>query len=83
MANIKTAISIEEQLFQRISKLAQQLNISRSRFFSLATREFIDRHQSIELLEALNKAYDSGTDADDDTVAKMRKRHREAIKDQW
>lgn len=82
MANIKTAISIEEQLFQRISELAQQLNISRSRFFALATKEFIERHQNLELLEALNEAYDKDSDADS-TVANMRKKHREVVTDQW
>ena len=83
MANIKTAISIEEQLFQRISELAKKLNISRSRFFALATREFIERHQNIELLEALNRAYDHPSDTEAQLINSMHAKHRDLVKDQW
>ncbi len=55
---IKTAISLEESLFERVDALAKELNISRSHLFALAAQEFIERHENQHLLEAINAAYD-------------------------
>ena len=58
MANVKTAISLQETLFNQAEALAQDLNVSRSRLFSLAIKEFIQRYENQKLLEAINAAYD-------------------------
>ena len=58
MAVVKTAISLESSLFQQINELAGELNVSRSRLFALAAQEFIARHESRKLLDALNAAYE-------------------------
>ena len=41
MANIKTAISLQESLFAQAEDLARDLNVSRSRLFVLALENFI------------------------------------------
>ena len=83
MPNIKTAISIEKPIFDQVNDLAKNLNISRSRLFVLAAEEFIQRHTNMELLQAINEAYDDLPDDDKKIVEKMRPRHLKMVKNQW
>jgi hypothetical protein len=83
MPNIKTAISIEKPIFDQVNDLAKNLNISRSRLFALAAQEFIQRHTNMELLQAINKAYDDLPDLDTKIVEKMRPRLLKMVKNQW
>jgi len=84
MANIKTAISMEEPLFEEIEALAEELEVSRSHLFALAAREFIQRHKSKKLFNALNAAYDDLPEPAEKTLqTQMRAKHRELVKDQW
>jgi len=84
MANVKTAISIEEPLFEEVNELASEMAISRSFLFSLAVQEFIQRHRSQKLLDAINTAYSDFPDPNDEILqAQMRARHFELVKDQW
>ena len=81
MPNIKTAISIEKPIFEKIDLLAKNLKVSRSFIFSQAAKEFIQRHQNKELLDQINKAYDDQSDSLVDE--KMRSKHKALVKDQW
>jgi metal-responsive CopG/Arc/MetJ family transcriptional regulator len=84
MANIKTAISIDKPLFEQVDDMAHELNTSRSRIFSLAAREFIQRHKNLKLLEAINAAYDDFPDVKEASLrSAMRSRHHIMVKDQW
>lgn len=84
MANIKTAISIDKPLFDEVDELAHELNTSRSRIFSLAAQEFIDRHKNQKLLRALNRAYEDLPDEKEKSLnAMMRSRHLKMVEDQW
>ena len=83
MPNIKTAISIEKPIFDQVNDLAKNLNISRSRLFVLAAQEFLQRHANMELLQAINEAYDDLPDLDPKIVEKMRPRHLKMVKNQW
>ena len=83
MPNIKTAISIEKPIFDQVNDLAKNLNISRSRLFALAAQEFLQRHANMELLQAINEAYDDLPDLDPKIVEKMRPRHLKMVKNQW
>ena len=66
-----------------MNNLAKNLNISRSRLFVIAAQEYIQRHTNIELLQAINEAYDDLPDDDTKIVNKMRPRHLKMVKDQW
>ncbi|MFH1481750.1 MAG: CopG family transcriptional regulator [Pseudomonadota bacterium] len=84
MANIKTAISIDKPLFEKVDNLAHELNTSRSRIFALAATEFIQRHKNQKLLEAINAAYDDIPDVKEESLkSMMRPRHLKMVKDQW
>ncbi len=82
MPNVKTAISIEEPIFEEMDALAKTLKVSRSRVFALAAHEFIQRHRNIELFQSLNDAYDDLPESEP-VVAAMRSRHYKTVKDQW
>ena len=83
MPNIKTAISIEKPIFDQVNDLAKNLNISRSRLFVIAAQEFIQRHTNMELLQAINVAYEDLPEAEPKIVDRMRPRHLKMVKDQW
>jgi metal-responsive CopG/Arc/MetJ family transcriptional regulator len=57
MSTIKTAISIDKDLYKKIQKLSQQLNISKSNIFSQAVEYMITRKSNLELLKKINNAY--------------------------
>ena len=82
MPNIKTAISIEKPIFEKMDILAKNLKVSRSFIFSQAAKEFIQRHQNNDLLEQINKAYDDQVEPEP-LVSKMRSKHHELVKEQW
>ena len=84
MGNVKTAISIDEPLFEQVDNLAHELNTSRSRIFAMAVTEFIQRHKNQQLLEAINDAYDDIPDEREESLkAMMRSRHQKMVQDQW
>jgi len=84
MRNVKTAISIDKHLFEKINNLANEMNTSRSRVFALAAEAFIRRHKNKELLDAINSAYDDVRDEKESTLTSaMRSRHRSMVQDQW
>lgn len=84
MTNVKTAISLQESLFEQVNDLAQELQVSRSHLFVLAVEEFIQRHENRRLLEALNDAYDDVPDSDEQALrGRMRQRHRQLVEGQW
>jgi metal-responsive CopG/Arc/MetJ family transcriptional regulator len=84
MANIKTAISIEQPLFKEIEALAKEMKISRSRLFSVAVRDFIQHHKNQELLNAINAAYNDRPDFSEERLNKqMKSKQRRLVKDTW
>ena len=84
MGNIKTAISIDEPLFEQVDNLAHELNTSRSRIFALAVTEFIQRRKNQKLLEAINDAYDDVHEVKEESLrSMMRSKHLKMVKDQW
>lgn len=84
MANIKTAISIREPLFQQVEAIASELNISRSRVFVLAVEEFLQRYNNQQLLEELNRAYDDLPDENEELYrVKARQQQRNLLEGEW
>jgi metal-responsive CopG/Arc/MetJ family transcriptional regulator len=84
MATKKTAISIEKPLFEEIDSLAEEMEVSRSHLFTMAAREFIQRHKSQKLLDAINAAYDGSPDLEEERLrADMKSKQSRIVKDQW
>ena len=84
MATVKTAISIQESLFNQVNDLAEELQVPRSQLFVLAVEEFIKRHENRKMLETLNRVYADVSDPNDECLHKrMRRRHRQLVERQW
>lgn len=54
---MKTAISIPDEIFREIKKVAEEHNYSRSEVFVLAVKDYLEKMKSQKLFRALNKAY--------------------------
>ncbi len=81
---IKTAISIEESLYRQVQKLAEEMNVSRSRVFVEAVRSYLRQRQNRMLLEELNAAYAEPPSALEKRVQQAwRRRHRRRAAGVW
>ena len=58
MPSIKTAISLDKELLDRIDELSKKMRISRSRLFTLAMNDYLRKQENQALLARLNKAYE-------------------------
>ncbi|MBI5558736.1 MAG: ribbon-helix-helix protein, CopG family [Deltaproteobacteria bacterium] len=88
MAGVKTAISLDEELFDKINKLAHELHVSRSRLFTIAVEDYLKKQENQSLLAQLNSAYSAQPDDDDDEERKisqsMRDKHTRMIeRESW
>jgi len=85
MGSIKTAISIQEPLFEQVEALAREMKVSRSRVFVLALENFIRESQDRLLFEKINKAFE---DAPPDKTERkrlqqLRRHHRRMVEGEW
>jgi metal-responsive CopG/Arc/MetJ family transcriptional regulator len=85
MSIVKTAISLPEPLFERADAFARQQKISRSQLFVRAVEEFLRRHESQVLLEALNRVYEDVSPTPEEKEARrlMQQKQRERVKGEW
>ena len=56
MAAVKTAVSIDQDLFRRWDALARKRRIPRSKLLSQALEEFLAQHDAEELTRRINRA---------------------------
>ncbi len=63
---MKTAISIPDDLFREVERVAEEYDYSRSEVFAMAVREFLERLKSQKILDALNSAYSEPESAEED-----------------
>ena len=75
MTTIKTAISIDDLLFQRAEALATELHVSRSRLFVLALEEYIQRRQNRRLLQEIADAFGCAPGEDELNRRRRARRH--------
>jgi metal-responsive CopG/Arc/MetJ family transcriptional regulator len=65
LQDMKTAISLPDQLFRRAEQLASQLGIPRSQLYARAIDEYLESHSNEPVTAALDKVYtdhESGLD---------------------
>ncbi len=71
---MKTAISVPEDTFQRVERLAKRLGVSRSEFFARAAARWADELEAPDLTDAINRAIDLGADDDIEFVREAARR---------
>ncbi|MCX5847595.1 MAG: hypothetical protein NTW12_14785 [Deltaproteobacteria bacterium] len=57
MRNLKTAISIPENLFLQADETAKVLGLNRSRLYTAAIAEFLEKHREDSIKAKLNEIY--------------------------
>ncbi len=84
MPTVKTAVSLQQSLFDQTEALAHEMNISRSRLIALALEDFIRSYQNQQLLEEINAAYEDLPQAEDEVLLQhMRPQHCRIVGGEW
>jgi len=64
---MKTAVSVPDDLFERVDRLARAAGRSRSEVYSAALREYVERHSPDEVTRAWDRVIEQlGPSASDD-----------------
>jgi metal-responsive CopG/Arc/MetJ family transcriptional regulator len=84
MQAIKTAISIEKNLFDQAEIIARTMKVSRSKLFVIALQDFIEHQKNKEMLAQINATYDDEPDATEQAIRKkVRRQHRRIVEGEW
>jgi metal-responsive CopG/Arc/MetJ family transcriptional regulator len=83
MAGVKTAISLQKDLFNQVNNLAKEKHISRSRLFTLAVEDYLKKNENRKILTEINAAYND-TPGDEETRVSqaMRQKQRKNIEEE-
>jgi len=81
--SVKTAISIKEDLFAEVERLAKEMQVSRSQVFAMAVEAFIRERQNRALLERLNAAYADESTAEEAALLEGMKQAQRKVVDPW
>ena len=80
MAGVKTAISLDENLFERVNALSKEMHVSRSRLFTLAVTDFLKKRENQAMLAKLNKVYGDQPNEEEMRISKsMRAKQRDML----
>ena len=84
MQAIKTAISIEKNLFDQAEIIARTMKVSLSKLFVIALQDFIEHQKNKEMLAKINAANDDEPDATEQAIRKkVRRQHRRIVEGEW
>lgn len=78
---MKTAVSIPDEVFEKVERLARREGRSRSEVFSAALAEYVARHAPDEVTDAMNRVCAEVGDQHDSFVAAAGRRVLE--KTEW
>ena len=80
MPGVKTAISLDEELLIKVSRLSNDLHVSRSKVFTLAVQDYLKKQENQSLLAQLNEAYeDFPSEEERGILRSMRVKHNKII----
>ncbi len=80
---VKTAVSLPEDLFAEVDRLAKEMGVPRSRVFVMALESFLERRRNQALLEALNQAYAEDLTEEEQHQLTALKRLQGEVADPW
>jgi hypothetical protein len=80
---MKTAISLPDETYEQATRQAAELGISRSEFFALAARRYLDDLAEESLTQQIDEALDTAGSDDSAAVAVSAGRRRLAGEDDW
>ena len=68
---MKTAISVPNDVFERIEKYTKKKKMSRSQLFSKAAEEYLDKREKEDITANLNEVYSKEDSSVDPVLFKM------------
>jgi metal-responsive CopG/Arc/MetJ family transcriptional regulator len=83
---MKTAISIPDGVFEAAEKIAQQLGVSRSEFYTKALQAYLEKHSRSQRLAKLNEVYAQEASDVDPVMEKMQAMslsHQDLAQEDW
>lgn len=84
MLAIKTAISIDKDLFDEAEDVAKKMKVPRSKLYSIAMKDFLEHRKNRELLDQLNAAYSTEPTAEEQTLRRVsRQQHKRIMVREW
>jgi metal-responsive CopG/Arc/MetJ family transcriptional regulator len=84
MQAIKTAISIEKNLFDQAEEMARSMKVSRSKLFVIALQDFLEHQRNKEMLARINMAYAEEPDNAEQTLRrKSGRQHKRLVEGDW
>ncbi len=73
---VKTAISIDAELFEKAEERASKMGVSRSELFSRAVEKLVRDEESREIFETLNESHADGLDEEErEYLSRMKAYH--------
>ena len=85
MSQVKTAISIDQDIFKAIDFLAKKAHISRSRLFEMAVREWVKKEKEKDITAQINRAVGNDPLSHEETQQSewMRRHQRKLAEGEW
>ncbi|MBI5606306.1 MAG: ChpI protein [Deltaproteobacteria bacterium] len=71
MKSLKTAISVPEDIFIKAEETAKNLGMNRSRLYTAAISEFIEKHRDDDITARLNALYAEESSGIDPMLTEM------------
>jgi metal-responsive CopG/Arc/MetJ family transcriptional regulator len=76
MTTIKTDIDLQDTLYEEVSALVDEMQISQSELFAIAIEDYLRRYRNHKLLKSINEAYKDGLDASEEAMLEVLRRHQ-------
>jgi metal-responsive CopG/Arc/MetJ family transcriptional regulator len=84
VANVKTAISVDEVLFEQANALAREMGIPRSQVFARALEDYLRRRENRRLLDEINAALGDDPQSEEiENARRMRRMQRATPDAEW
>lgn len=82
---MKTAISVPDETFDRVSRRAKDLGLSRSEFFARAATSYLDKLDADSVTEQIDAALEQSGEFDESNAAAVEAAHRLLFEpdDEW
>ena len=78
---MKTAVSIPDAVFRSAEQFAKAAKMSRSRLYTRAVAEYVEKHRLRRITEALNEVYGKTPSKMDSVLAKLQQ--MSIFKEDW
>ena len=81
LLQMKTAISLPDELFTKVEHEAKRLGVSRSHLFAIALEKYLHESDYVDITNRLNEIYDTELSSLDSEIVEMQ--HTSVDNESW